>query len=151
MWRGVSSWNSKEDLRILDGTIDMAFCRKVDDVVEMFFFEKRIDEISVANIAFHELEVLLVHDGRQRFHVTGISKRIQTKEFIIRIFLRHDVEVVSSDEASSTSYQEFHIKFSFLNVSIYRCRASCQVGSLWNPALSNVFLLILELKGLFAC
>lgn len=93
----------KEDLRILDGTIDMAFRGKIDYDIKLFILKQTINGIPISDIPFDELEVFQTHDWSKGFHVPGISQGIQANEFIFGIFSRHDVEIISTDESSTSS------------------------------------------------
>ena len=52
----------KEDFRIFNGTINMAFCSEINHDIRLFFFKKAINAIPVTNIHLYELEIRMIHD-----------------------------------------------------------------------------------------
>ena len=93
----------QEDARIFNGTVHMRFCRKVNHHIKVFLRKQVINEIAVCNIPFDKLEVWFVHNRFQGFEISRIGQCVQNNNFIIRIFIHHQMGKVSANKSCSTS------------------------------------------------
>ena len=76
-----------ESERILDRTVYMAFCCKVDDSIDLLILHKLIECLEVADIHLHELIVRLVLDVLEVCEVTCVGKLVEVDDIVFRIFV----------------------------------------------------------------
>ena len=84
----------QEDLRILDGAVDMRLCREVDDDVRLPLLEYAVDGLAVRDVRADELEVLLPHRRLERLEVARIRQFVDADDAVARMLLEHVVDEV---------------------------------------------------------
>jgi len=87
----------EEYLRIFDGTIYMAFCRKIDHHVRVFLLKKSIDSFPVCDAFLNKTEIWIVHDRGKGRKIAGIGKAVQADDPVVRVFVEH-VKMSWTDE-----------------------------------------------------
>ena len=106
----------EEYLRIFDGTIYMAFCRKIDHHVRVFLLKKSIDSFPVCDAFLNKTEIWIVHDRGKGRKIAGIGKAVQADDPVVRVFVEHVKNEVGTDETGSSGYDNIH-NDSFLLIS----------------------------------
>ena len=98
----------QEDLRILDGAVDMRLRREVDDDVRLLLLEDAVDRTAVCDVRADELEVLLLHRRLKRLEVARICQLIHADDAVARMLLEHAVDEVRANEASTAGHKDCH-------------------------------------------
>ena len=104
----------QEDLRILDGAVDMRLRREVDDDVRLLLLEDAVDRLTVCDVRANELEVLLLHRPFKRLEVACIRQLVDADDAVTRMLLEHVVDEVRANEAGTAGHDNCH-KNSLLN------------------------------------
>ena len=98
----------QEDLRILDGAVDMRLRREVDDDVRLLLLEDAIDRTAVCDVRADELKVLLLHRCLERLEVARIRQLVDADDAVIRMLLEHVVDEVRANEAGTAGHDNRH-------------------------------------------
>lgn len=101
----------QEDLRILDGAVDMRLRREVDDDVRLLLLEDAIDRTAVCDVRADELEVLLLHRRLERLKIARIRQLVDADDAVTRMLLEHVVDKVRTNEAGTAGHDDIHIYF----------------------------------------
>lgn len=109
----------QEDARILNGAIDVAFGRKVDDDIGVLLFKETEYPLSVADIQLNEAEIGLLHDACKRRKIARISEFIEADDAVIGMRLQHIKDEVAADEPRSACNKNGHLLSSFMSDKIY--------------------------------
>lgn len=99
----------QEDLRILDGAVDMRLCREVDDDVRLLLLKDAVDRLAVRDVRADELEVLLLHRRLERLKIARIRQLVDADDAVSRMLLEHVVDKVRTDEAGTAGHNNIHI------------------------------------------
>ena len=99
----------QEDLRILDGAVDMRLRREVDDDVRLLLLEDAVDRTAVCDVRADELEVLLLHRILERLEVARIRQLVDADDVVTRMLLEHVVDEVRANEAGTAGHDDIHI------------------------------------------
>ena len=99
----------QEDLRILDGAVDMRLRRKVDDNVRLLLLKDAVDSLAVRDVRADELEVLLLHRRLERLKIARIRQLVDADDAVARMLLEHVVDEVRTDEAGTAGHDDIHI------------------------------------------
>ena len=65
----------------------MAFCRQVDDTVDMLILYELVERVKVANVHLHELVVWLVLDVLEVCEVARVGQLVQVDDFVFRVLV----------------------------------------------------------------
>ena len=76
----------QENLRVLDGTVNVALSREVYNHIRMFFLKKLVNCFTVCDALFYKTEVWVVHNRCQSRKITCIGKAVQTDDAVVRVF-----------------------------------------------------------------
>ncbi len=100
---------------VFDASIDMAFGCKVDDTINVLVLQESIERIEVADVHLHELVVRLILDVLEISQVARIGQLVEVDDVVFGVFVYEQAYNVTSDEASTSSYNyiSFHFDFSF--------------------------------------
>ena len=98
----------QEDLRILDGAIDMRLRREVDDDVRLLLLEDAVDRPTVCDVHADELEVLLLHRPFKRLEIARIRQLVDADDAVTRMLLEHVVDEVRANEAGTAGHDNRH-------------------------------------------
>ena len=101
----------QEDLRILNGAVDMRLRREVDDDVRLLLLEDAVDRPTVCDVRADELEVLLLHRALERLEVARIRQLVDADDAVTRMLLEHVVDEVRTNEAGTAGHDDIHIYF----------------------------------------
>ena len=101
----------QEDLRILDGAVNMRLRREVDDDVRLLLLEDAVDSLTVRDIRADELEVLLLHRRLKRLKIARIRQLVDADDAVARMLLEHVVDEVRTNEAGTAGHDNVHIGF----------------------------------------
>lgn len=101
----------QEDLRILDGAVDMRLCREVDDDVRLLLLKDAVDSLTVRDVRADELEVLLLHRRLERLKIARIRQLVDADDAVSRMLLEHVVDKVRTNEAGTAGHDDIHIYF----------------------------------------
>ena len=93
----------RECKRILDGAIDMAFCRQVDDSVDMFVLHELVERVEVADVHLHELVVRLVLYVLEVREVARVGKLIEVDNLVFRVLVHEQANHVAPNKAGTAS------------------------------------------------
>ena len=99
----------QEDLRILNGAVDMRLRCKVDDDVRLLLLEDAVDRPAVCDVRADELEVLLLHRALERLEVARIRQLVDADDAVTRMLLEHVVDEVRANEAGTAGHDDIHI------------------------------------------
>ena len=99
----------QENLRILDGAVDMRLRREVDDDVRLLLLEDAVDRPTVCDVRADELEVLLLHRALERLEVARIRQLVDADDAVTRMLLEHVVDEVRTNEAGTAGHDDIHI------------------------------------------
>ena len=105
---GTHNIRLEEDARVFDGTVNMAFCGKVDHDVRMFFFKQFIYSFSVADIGLHKAEIQVIHDRRQRRQVACVGQLIEADNAVIRVFFQHVKNKIGTNKSGAAGNDDRH-------------------------------------------
>ena len=85
--------HAEKELRILNGTVHMALCREVDDIVDIVLSKELVDELTVANVAFDEEAPLVINIILDRTKIACISERVEDDDLdiLIRILFMQEI------------------------------------------------------------
>ena len=89
----------------------MALGSKVNDAIDMLFFQERYDRIKIADIGLYEMVVGLVFNVLQIGEITCISKLIEVVNLVIRIGIHeqsYDMRTYESGTAGNENIA-FHL------------------------------------------
>lgn len=93
-----------ERRRAVDGTVDVAFRREIDNRLRSMPAQQRTHQRAIADVALHEHVVRVVGDGCERVEVARISQRIEIDDFRAR---RHRLQhEVAAYEAGASGDQD---------------------------------------------
>ncbi len=95
--------------RLLDGTVYMALCRKINHHIRVFFLKQLINCFPVCDALLYKTEIRAIHHWLQRGQVSGIGQAVQANDPIIRVFVQHVKNKVASDKSGSAGYDNCHI------------------------------------------
>jgi len=98
----------QEDLRILDGAVDMRLRREVDDDIRLLLLEDAVDRLTVCDVRANELEVLLLHRPFKRLEVARVRQLVDADDAVIRMLLEHVVDEVRANEAGTAGHDNRH-------------------------------------------
>ena len=87
--------------RILDATVHMALCSKVDDTVHLLILHQLIERLEVADVHLHKPVVRSVLDILQVGEIAGICQFIDVDYLIVGIFVYKQPDNMTSDESGS--------------------------------------------------
>ena len=104
----------QENLRILDGAVDMRLRREVDDDVRLLLLEDTVDRTAVCDVRADEFEVLLLHRRLERLEVARIRQLVDTDDAVTRMLLEHVVDEVRANEAGTAGHDNRHISYILL-------------------------------------
>ena len=114
----------QEDLRILDGAVDMRLCREVDDDVRLLLLKDAVDSLAVRDVRADELEVLLLHRRLERLEIARIRQLVDADDAVSRMLLEHVVDEVRTNEAGTAGHDDIHIYFPlYFNLCYGRTKA----------------------------
>ena len=99
----------QEDLRILDGAVDMRLRREVDDDIRLLLLEDAVDRTAVCDVRADKFEVLLLHRRLERLEVARIRQLVDADDAITRMLLEHVVDEVRTNEAGIASHNNRHL------------------------------------------
>lgn len=99
----------QEDLRILNGAVDMRLRCKVNDDVRLLLLEDAVDRPAVCDVRADELEVLLLHRALERLEVARIRQLVDADDAVTRMLLEHVVDEVRANEAGTAGHDDIHI------------------------------------------
>ena len=108
----------KENTRVCYRTVNMALCCKINNNIRLLILKKLIYKFSVCYITFNKFESLFVHYRLKRLKITGISKLVQTYNLIVRIFVNHIMNKITSDKSGSSGYNYFHASIPPFSISL---------------------------------
>ena len=134
----------QEDLRILDGAVDMRLRRKVDDDVRLLLLEDAVDRTAVCDVRTDELEVLLLHRRLERLEVARIRQLVDADDAVTRMLLEHVVDEIRTNEAGTAGHYNYHISLSQHYPSKYFQQLCHNSIKLNKPALLALSALILD-------
>ena len=77
----------KENLRIFDGTVYMAFCSEVDHDIRMLFLKETVYCFTVCDAFLHKTEIRIVHDRGKSGKITRIGQAVQADDPVVRVFV----------------------------------------------------------------
>ena len=89
----------REGERVLDGAVHVAFCRKVDDTVDLFILHELVERVEVADVHLHELVVRLALDVLEVREVARIGKLVKIDNLVFRILVHEKANYVATNEA----------------------------------------------------
>ncbi len=94
----------------------MAFCRQVDDTVDMLILHELVERVKVANVHLHELVVRLVLDILEVRKVARVGKLIEVDNLVFRILIDKESNDMASDKARAAgndngSFHNFPLVF----------------------------------------
>ena len=98
----------KEDTRVLDGAVDMALRREVDDDVGLLLLEEFTDRLAVADVRLHEAEVGVVHHAPERGQIARIGELIQTHDAVFGILFEDMKDKIAADEPRPAGDEDGH-------------------------------------------
>ena len=84
----------QEDLRILDGAVDMRLRREVDDDVRLLLLENAVDRPTVCDVRADKLKSILLHRPFKRLEVARIRQLVDADDAVARMLLEHVVDEV---------------------------------------------------------
>jgi hypothetical protein len=91
----------------MDGSIDVALCRKMDDGARLVLCDQGVDKMTVADIAVSKDMAGIVCQRGQVFKVASVSELIEIDDRLIT--LGKPVEnKICADETGTTSDQDRH-------------------------------------------
>ena len=89
----------REGERVLDGAVHMAFCREVDDTVDMLILHELVESVEVADVHLHELVVRLPFDVLEIRKVARVGKLIEVDNPVFRVLVHEQTNDMASDKA----------------------------------------------------
>ena len=98
----------QEDLRILDGAVDMRLRRKVDDDIRLLLLEDAVDRLAVCDVRANKLESILLHRPFKRLEVARIRQLVDTDDAVTRMLLEHVVDEVRANKAGTAGHDDCH-------------------------------------------
>ena len=98
----------KEDLRILNGTVNVRLSCKVNYNIWVLIFKDLIDGFSVCDVRLIELEVRIFHGICQSGHIACISKTVNADDLVVRILTKHMVNKITADKTRSACNDYIH-------------------------------------------
>ena len=106
----------QEHLGILDRTVHMALCRKINHYIRVLFLKQSVYRFAVRYTLLHESEIRIVHHRFQRGHIARVSQAVQTDDAVIRILVKHVKYKVASDKSGSAGHYNIHTDTSLINL-----------------------------------
>ena len=100
--------------RILDGTVHVGLCRKVDYAINFFIFHKLEDGFEVADVEFYELVVRFILYILKICKIAGISKLIDIYYTIMRVLVYQQSYYMTAYEAGSAGYEDGSVHYNKL-------------------------------------
>ena len=89
----------RESERVLDGAVHMAFCRQVDDAIDLFVLHELVERVEVADVHLHELVVRLPFDVLEVRKVACIGQLIEVDNLVFRILVHEKANNMAPDKA----------------------------------------------------
>lgn len=93
---------SKEDLRVIDGAVDVGLGGEIDDVVDVETLEKAMDKGGISDVAMDEDAAPVVNEVLNGSEVPGVSEGIEGDETVMGVCGEHVVKEIGADEAGGT-------------------------------------------------
>ena len=78
---------SKENFRVFDRTVYVAFSCKVHDHVRMLFFKEFVNGFTVCDAFFYKTEIRIIHYRCESGKIACISQAVQADDPVIRVFV----------------------------------------------------------------
>ena len=129
--RGLQQAQSSHDVRlrkrerVLDGAVHVAFCRQVNDAINMFVLHELVERVKVADVHLHELVVRLVLDILEVREVARIGKLIEVDNLVFRVLVHEQANHVAPDKACTAGNDDILHKNSLQfkrEAQILQCR-----------------------------
>ena len=89
----------REGERVLDGTVHVAFCRQVDNAINLLFLHELVEGVEVADIHLHELVVWLALDVLEVREVARVGELVEIDNLVLGVLVHEKAHHVASDKA----------------------------------------------------
>ncbi len=91
--------------RVLDGAVNVALCRKVDDAVDPVVADDAAHLIEIGDVSLNERVVRSALNILKIGKVAGVCKLVKIYDMIVRVFVDKQPDNVRSDESGTTGDQ----------------------------------------------
>ena len=96
--------------RVVDASIDVRFCREIDDRIEPMVGHQCVHQVNVCNIGFEKFVTLaMFFDHAIKVgDITGISEHIDISDVCGLVMLQNISNKVAPDESAATGDKDAH-------------------------------------------
>ena len=108
---------SKKYFRIFYRTVNMTFRGKIYHYVKSFFFKQLVYKLAVCYISPDKFEMFARHCFVKRLKISCIGEQIEAYDVIIRMLVKHVIDKITSDKASSASNQNLHFNLHAIRIA----------------------------------
>ena len=98
---GSQNIGLQKDPRIHHRAVHMAFRRKVDHHIRVFFLKQRVNRATIGDIPFYKGETGIFHHRFQGFQIARIGQLVQTDDLILRVLIQHIKNKVTANKAGT--------------------------------------------------
>ena len=67
----------------------MTFRRKIYDDIGLFFFKKRVNTLTIADIQLYKAKIRIIHNGSKRAEIAGVGQLVKADDTVIRVSGKH--------------------------------------------------------------
>jgi len=106
--------------RVLDGAVHVAFCRQVDDTVDMFVMHELVEGVEVADVHLYELVVRLALDVLEVREVARIGQLVEVDNLVFRVLVHEQANHVATNEACAAGNDDILHSFPFDEDFLFR-------------------------------
>ena len=101
--------------RVLDGTVHVAFCSKMDDAIDLFILHELVERVEVADVHLDELVVRLIFDILEVCEIACVCKLVEIDNLVFRILVHEQAHDMATDKACSAcnNNRSFHAFLQF--------------------------------------
>lgn len=96
-----------------NGTVNMALCRKVNDIIYLVITKDPVDQLFIADVTFDKSVIYTIRNICKIFRIPCIGELVKIENTdLFTVLPEHVVDEVGSDKAASTGYEiGFHKDF----------------------------------------
>ena len=98
----------QEHSGILNGAVNMALRREINNDVRVFLLEHLENRAAVCDVDLTETEIRIIHYGRQSFHVACVRQAVKADYPVIRVSFQHIMHEISAYKSRAAGNDHLH-------------------------------------------
>ena len=118
---GSDNIGLQENARVLDGTVYVAFCRKIHYDIRFFFLKQGKYRFSVTDIHLFKAEVRIFQCFLQGLQIPRIGQLIDTYNPVFRMLFKLQIYKIGSNKSGSAGHDNRHTCFLTIIIILNCC------------------------------